>query len=197
MLTSSYQLYSSRNFPPLAAQLPVLRAMGYDAVEPWLPAYGEDPAGFRRSIDASGLRCHGFHMPLSGLVDETSRFIDIALTLGAGVMIVPWIAPEDRPVTAVGWQDLGAALARGAAAAAAQGLQVAWHNHDFEYVPLPDGSRPIDHILAAPDVMFEIDIGWVTRAGADPLAELTLYADRIVAVQCKDMAAPGTQAEDG
>ena len=39
-----------------------------------------------------------------------------------------------------------------AAALAEAGLKLAWHNHDFEYVTLPDGSRPIDHLLAAPGV---------------------------------------------
>jgi len=29
-------------------------------------------------IDAAGLTCPCFHMPLSGLVDETERFVDIA-----------------------------------------------------------------------------------------------------------------------
>src|SRR5215217_8013993 len=60
----AYQLYSSRSFPPLAEQLPQLKAMGYDAVEPWLPAYEADPALFRRQLDDAGLACYGFHMPL-------------------------------------------------------------------------------------------------------------------------------------
>ena len=47
----AYQLYSSRLFPPLEAQFPELKAMGYDAIEPWLPAYAADPVGFRRGLD--------------------------------------------------------------------------------------------------------------------------------------------------
>ncbi|WP_245487413.1 sugar phosphate isomerase/epimerase family protein [Rhizobium leguminosarum] len=46
-------------------------------------------------------------------------------------------------------------------------------------------------------VWFEIDCGWVTRAGADPAAELKRYADRIIAIQMKDMAPKGTATEDG
>lgn len=193
----AYQLYSSRLFPPLEAQLPELRAMGYDAIEPWLPAYEADPAGFRRALDDAGLVCLGFHMPLDGLVQEPDRFIDIALTLGAKVMIPPFVPAERRQNTTAFWQGIGDDLARGAEAAARHGLSVAWHNHDFEYLPLPDGSRPIDHILAPDGVMFEIDCGWITRAGADPAAELVRYADRIIAIQTKDMAPKGTVVEDG
>lgn len=195
----AYQLYSSRNFPPLAAQFPILKEMGYDAVEPWLPAYEGDPALFRRQLDDAGLACYGFHMPLSGLIDEPERFIDVALTLGATLMIPPYIPAEEREATPVFWQRLGEQLAQGAQKAQPHDLKVAWHNHDFEYMPLPDGSRPIDHILetGGEAVWLEIDCGWITRAGADPAAELTRYANRIAAIQTKDTAPPGTTADDG
>lgn len=195
----SYQLYSSRNFPPLEAQLPILKAMGYDAVEPWLPAYEASPANFRRAIDDAGLACIGFHMPLSGLTGETQRFIDIAHTIGAKLLIPPWIPPEERDPNPDGWKRLGEALATGAQSVRSAGLRVAWHNHDFEYQTLSDGSRPIDHLLdaAGPLVGFEIDCGWITRGGADPAEELVRYADRIWAIQTKDTAPPGTREDDG
>ena len=135
----AYQLYSSRNFPPLLDQLPKLKAMGYDAIEPWLPAYEEDPKAFRRALDDAGLKCFGFHMPLAGLVSEPQRFIEIAQTLGATYLIPPYVTAEERRPTADYWRGLGEKLAKGAEAAGPYGLAVAWHNHDFEFVPLPDG----------------------------------------------------------
>ncbi|MBL4812356.1 MAG: sugar phosphate isomerase/epimerase [Rhodobacteraceae bacterium] len=171
--------------------------MGYDAIEPWLPAYEANPAGFKKSLDDNGLACYGFHMPLTGLADEPNRYIDIALTLGAKYMIPPFIAQEERRATTRYWQGIGETLAKGGELAAAQGLKVLWHNHDFEFAPLPDGSRPIDHILAAPEVYFEIDCGWIKRAGADPAAELARFKDRILAIQTKDTAPVGTVEDDG
>jgi sugar phosphate isomerase/epimerase len=195
----SFQLYSARNFPPLEPQLAALAKIGYDAVEPWPPAYMDDPEGFRQSIDAVGLTCIGFHMPLDGLVNDTERYIDIAQAIGARLMIPPFVAPDARPSDAAGWRAIGESLRDGAIRAKAAGLAVAWHNHDFEYVPLADGSRPIDHLLAGAggDVGFEIDCGWLVRAGADAAAEVTRYSERITAIQTKDMAPAGTDAEDG
>lgn len=195
----AYQLYSSRNFPPLFDQFPILKAMGYDAIEPWLPAYEADPVAFRRALDDAGLQCFGFHMPLAGLVSEPQRFIEIAQILGATYLIPPYVTPEERQPTADYWRGLGEKLARGADAAARHGLAVAWHNHDFEFVPLADGTRPIDHIFEAGGdaVKLEIDCGWIVRAGADPAAELSLFADRIVALQTKDTAPLGTKEDDG
>ncbi len=195
----AYQLYSSRNFPPLPVQFALLKSMGYDAIEPWLPAYESDPKLFRRQLDDALLACYGFHMPLAGLVNDTNRFIDIALTLGANLMIPPWVAPEERQPTIAYWRSLGHQLAEGAAKANPHGLTVAWHNHDFEYIPLPDGTRPIDHIFdaAGPEVKFEIDLGWLTRARADPATELSRYANRIAAIQTKDTVPLGTAQDDG
>lgn len=193
----AYQLYSSRHFPPLEPQFHELKAMGYDAIEPWLPAYEADPKAFRRALDDAGMDCFGFHMPLDGLVSEPARYIDIAHTLGARYMIPPFVPEEQRINTPDFWRGIGEALAKGAEAAAETGLKVLWHNHAFEYVPLADGTRPIDHILAAPNVYFEIDCGWITRGGADPAAELRRYADRILVIQTKDLAPAGTSVDDG
>ena len=195
----AYQLYSSRLFPPLEAQFPILKRFGYDAIEPWLPAYEADPKRFRKALDDNGLGCLGFHMPLSGLVNEPNRFIDIALTLGATWMIPPYVTPEERGITADYWRRLGGQLAAGAETAKPQGLKIAWHNHDFEFVALADGTRPIDHLFeaAGPDVWFEIDCGWIVRAKADPAAELKKFASRIGIIQTKDTAPLGTRADDG
>ncbi len=114
-------------------------------------------------------------------------------------MISPWIPPEERDTRADGWKRLGEALQKGAERAKAVGLKVAWHNHDFEFAKLDDGSRPLDHIFAAagPDVGWEIDCAWVVRGGGDPATELKRHADRIQVIQPKDTAPPGTKEDDG
>ncbi|WP_421725777.1 sugar phosphate isomerase/epimerase family protein [Bauldia sp.] len=195
----AFQLYSSRLFPPVTDHLPILKAMGYDAIEPWPPAYEDDPAAFRRHLDDAGLGCFGFHMPLAGLISEPNRYIEIAQILGARYLIPPFVPKEERRNTTDFWRCIGEDLATGAERAGRYGLRVAWHNHDFEYQPLDDGSRPIEHILGTGDdtVGFEIDCGWVKRAGVDPASELELYAARIIAIQTKDLASPATEEDDG
>jgi sugar phosphate isomerase/epimerase len=123
------------------------------------------------------------------------RFIDVASILGERPLLIPsFLPPQLRPSDVDGWKRIGAELGRGAEAARASGLRVAWHNHEFEFRLLPDGSRPIDHILAeaGEGLGFEIDFAWVARGWADPEAELRRFASRIVAIQIKDTAPPGT-----
>lgn len=80
---------------------------------------------------------------------------------------------------------------------AKDGLKLAWHNHEFEYRPLPDGARPSDLLFegAGADVGYEIDFAWVVRGCGYPVAELKRWKGRLYAIQVKDAAPPGTTAE--
>ncbi|MBB5751746.1 sugar phosphate isomerase/epimerase family protein [Prosthecomicrobium pneumaticum] len=192
----SFQLYSARNFPPLEAQLETLAAIGYDAVEPYLPLYADDPKGFRARIDAVGLAAPTFHAPLAGVTGETERFIDIAKTIGATAIVVPYLVAEERPTDVDGWKAIHDKLATAAQAAQAAGLGFGWHNHDFEYVALADGSRPIDHLIGGL-VGAEVDIGWAVRAGRDAAEEIAKLGDAVIAFHIKDLAPAGTTVDDG
>ena len=76
------------------------------------------------------------------------------------------------------------------------GLDFGWHNHDFEFVALSDGSIPQDHIFAGgPNLSWEADIAWVIRGGADPFAYIEKYGNRITAVHVKDIAKAGENAD--
>jgi sugar phosphate isomerase/epimerase len=194
----AFQLYSARNFPPQEAVLEGLKAIGYNAVEAWLPDYGDDPKAFRKRLDDAGLYCMGIHMPFAGLVNEPQRFFDIAETIGSKPLLIPpFLLPQDRPNDADGWRQIGEQLGRGAELAHLHGLRVAWHNHEYEYRLLPDATRPIDHMMAGggDNVGLEIDFAWVKRGWADPETELRKFAPRITAIQLKDTAPAGTLDE--
>jgi sugar phosphate isomerase/epimerase len=112
-------------------------------------------------------------------------------------VIVPYIVAEDRPTDAPGWATLGARLAKASAWFGSKGLRFAWHNHDFEFKALPDGSMPIEHILGK-DILWEADIAWVARAKVDPKPWIERYRGRMPLVHVKDIAAAGQNLdEDG
>ncbi len=123
----------------------------------------------------------------------------IADALGIKLIACPYLDAEDRPQDAAGWRAFGARLGKIGDTAKKAGMGFAWHNHDFEFKPLADGSLPQKHILdAAPDIGWEMDVAWVIRGGADPLKWISDYASRIVAVHVKDIAPAGQSAnEDG
>lgn len=193
----AYQLYSSRMFPPIFAHLPKLKAMGYTAIEPWLPAYEDDPKGFRMALDNADLQCFGFHFPAMRLFDDLERFIDYAKILGAKVLIPAYLDEDDRPKDAKEWKTFGMDLDNIAKSLARYDLMLAWHNHDFEFTALKDGSRGIDHLMAYDNIKLEIDLAWVIVAGASPSQELYRFRDKIRIVQMKDKRKKGDTKEFG
>ena len=71
-----------------------------------------------------------------------------------------------------------------------RGLTLCWHNHDKEFIPMEEG-LPFDYLMTHTDknlVKCEMDIYWVAKGGAGPLAILKKYTGRIPILHVKDMA---------
>ena len=82
----------------------------------------------------------------------------------------------------------------------AAGLKLLYHNHDFEYKDNKDGIKPIEYLLDNTDpkyVNFQMDLYWVTRAGADPVAYFEKYPGRFKLWHVKDMDEEGKFAPVG
>lgn len=82
----------------------------------------------------------------------------------------------------------------------AAGLQLLYHNHDFEFKKEGDGIVPIDYLLENCNpkfVNFQMDLYWVTKAGADPLAYFEKYPGRFKIWHVKDMDEQGRFAPVG
>lgn len=200
MQTVSFQLYSARNFPPLADVLKTVGASGYKQVEGYGALYAalDDAAlaALKADMDRSGVTMPSAHFSLDLLETDPARALHIAKTLGIQSIYCPHITVEQRPTDANGWTAFGARLEKAGRPFRDAGLDFGWHNHDFEFVALPDGSIPQDHIFAGgPNLSWEADIAWVIRGGADPFAYIEKYGKRITAVHVKDIAKAGENAD--
>lgn len=197
----SYQLYSSRNFPPLTDTLGMLKSAGYAGVEGFAAMYPDDDAAaaVAAALRGAGLVMPTGHFDLAAVENDPAGVIARARVLGVGTIICPWIAPEDRPIDATGWQALGRRLETAAGPFRAAGFAFGWHNHDFEFVALPGGQLPHDLMFAAaPSLGWEIDVAWVVKGGQDPLPFIARYGARILTAHVKDIAPAGRNAaEDG
>jgi sugar phosphate isomerase/epimerase len=194
----SYQLYSSRNFPPLGDTLAMLAKAGYTSVEGYGGLY-EDAAGLAAALHKNHLTMPTGHFGLAMLEQEVSHALTVATTLGMEKIYCPHIMPNERPTDAAGWRAFGARLDKVGAPYRAAGFGFGWHNHDFELVALPDGTIPQDAMFeGGPGLEWEMDVAWVVRGGADPLAWIKKYGSRITAAHVKDIAPAGqNKDEDG
>lgn len=201
MTEFSYQLYSSRNFPPLSATLKMLGELGYTQVEGYggLFANLEAVDELKADLVANGLKMPTGHIGLDMVRDQPDRVLKIAETLGLQAIFVPAVPASERTKDAAGWRDLGQQLAEAARPYWAAGLTFGWHNHAFEFVETETGEMPLDLILEGdPTLALELDVAWVVKGGQDPIAWIRKYAARIAAAHIKDIAPEGECAdEDG
>ena len=80
-------------------------------------------------------------------------------------------------------------------ASRARQIQFAYHNHEFEFVPI-EGTIGYDVLLAETDpalVQLEMDLYWITRGGKDPLDYFGKYPGRFPLLHVKDMTSPPTR----
>lgn len=194
----SYQLYCSRNHPPLSETLNMLAEAGYREVEGY-GALFTDMGEIKAMLDANGLRMTSAHIGFDMIENDPKGVLDIVKSLGIAKVFAPFVVPDDRPTDTARWQDFAARLHRAGAPLRAAGVQFGWHNHDFELDATPEGDIPLDLIAdAADDMMLELDLGWVRAAGHDPVVWINKYAGKIAAVHIKDIAPDGACTdEDG
>ncbi|OEO32133.1 xylose isomerase [Devosia insulae DS-56] len=195
MMDIGFQLFSARNYP-LADVLKKVAALGYSHVEGYGSLY-TDPQALKAQLDANGLTMPTAHVSLGDL-EDTSKTLKLAETLGIKVVVCPWLAPTDRPTSADGWKKFGDRLQKIGKPFQDAGLTFGYHNHEFEFISY-DGKYAMDWLLeAAPAVNVEADVAWIVRGNADPATWLPKFGDRIVAVHVKDIAPAGQNAdEDG
>ena len=202
MTAVSFQLYSARNFPPLGDVLALLGSLGYSEVEGFGGIYGpmdnDAIKALRSELDNNGLKMATGHFGIDQLEDEPRRMLEIARLFGMDSIYCPYLMPEDRPTDADGWKAFGVRLEKASRPFRDAGYEFGWHNHDFEFVKLADGSLPHDRLFeAAPGLSWEIDVAWVVRGGGDPLKFIDTYKERITSVHVKDLAPAGENEDEG
>ena len=69
---------------------------------------------------------------------------------------------------------------------AAEGITLAYHNHDGEFKPNKDGLIAHEEMQKRTDVDFEIDTYWAFAAGRDPIQVITDLKDRVHVIHLKD-----------
>lgn len=190
------QLYTLRDrmAEDVDATLAAVAAVGYDEVE-FAGYFGHAPAAVRALLDAHGLAAPAVHVPLATLRTDLDGALEAAETIGHQYLVCPWLAEEDRQ-TADQYRALADLLGEAGERCRAAGRQLAYHNHDFEFVPV-DGVVPYDLLLERTDadlVQMELDLYWAAKAGVDPFAYFERWPGRFPLFHLKDMAA-GSEGE--
>ena len=192
------QLYTVRRLMErdAAGTLARIAEIGYEEVE-LAGLYGKSAAEMRGLLDRNQLAARSGHIGTSEMRGDWARALADAATLGQSYITCAWIDQAERTVD--GYRKIAELLNRSGEAARAAGLQLCYHNHDFEFEKI-DGIVPFDLLLAACDpelVKVEMDIFWLIKGGREPLEYFERYPRRFPLVHVKDMSAAGEMVDVG
>lgn len=216
------QLYTLGDLPQkdLEGTLRAVAKIGYKRVE--LGLSGRSPTELRGVLERVGLQCTSVHVGLTGgtadspdLSGDIDQVAERVKAVGATYVVVPMFAPpphvkmellpgEDLPglikrvsdsITADEWKRLASRLNIVGRSLSKHGLKVGYHNHNVEFAPR--GSTTGWDILMSetdPDlVVFELDVGWASAAGLDPVEVLRKSPGRFRLMHVKDLKATTPQ----
>ncbi|MHC4886772.1 MAG: sugar phosphate isomerase/epimerase family protein [Planctomycetota bacterium] len=184
------QLYSVREqaSADYEGTIRAIAAMGFENVEPaGFP--GTTPAEAAKLFGELGLSAPSCHGPLP-VGENKNQIIEDALMLGHKYLITgcpPAFKENFKDHDAV--KATAELYCEAAEEAAQHGLQVGYHNHDWDLISI-DGKPGYHTFLEnTPDsVLWEADLFWVARAGINPVDFVKEIGARGKVLHCKDGA---------
>jgi sugar phosphate isomerase/epimerase len=193
------QLYTVRDLVQQDMERTLARVaeIGYKEVE-FAGYFGHEPKAIRAMLDKSGLAAPAAHVSEKLLTGDWAKIFADAKVIGHEYVIVPSTEGDQRR-TIADYQKLAARFNRAGDAARREGLTFAYHNHEYEFLPI-EGKTPYDTLLEDTDpdlVKFELDLFWIRAGGRDPLAFFARWPKRFPLVHVKDMTADGRMVDVG
>lgn len=169
--------------------------------------YGMEPAEFKAYLKSLGLKAKSSHMGMVTL-DNADKLIADTKAAGIEYFVIPVppmgmfkFNPTTQKMGMSGTPDQVVEILNTIGEKCTKaGLKLLYHNHDFEFVPMEDGTILTDYILENCDpkhVNFQMDLFWVAKAGVDPLTYFQRYPGRFKAWHVKDMNDEGQFAPVG
>lgn len=183
-----YQIYSAReeaesNLKGVCQQL---AQMGYDGVE-FAGFYGYTADDINAILKETGLCAISSHVPYQTIISDMEGTIAFHKAIGCDYIAVPYLDEQTRP----GGAGFATALRNihiFGEMCHKQGIQLLYHNHDFEFVKV-SGQYGLDFLydaIPASALATEIDTCWVNVAGEVPADYIRKYSGRCPIVHLKD-----------
>ena len=176
-------------FPVVMKQV---KELGYDGVE-LAGLYGLDPTFIRDTLAEIGLTPLSAHVPLADMTADLEKVIADYQLIGVDYLVVPCLPEEYRHLTP-GYPVVIEEMKKIGAAVKAAGMKLLYHNHNFEFVRLENGTFGFDDIyrqVPADLLMVEPDTCWIKVAGQDPVEYIHKYGSRCEVIHLKDFVKEG------
>ncbi len=188
MLPIGIQLYSVKNemAQDFEGTIKKVAEMGYEGVE-FAGLFGKDPAEIKAMLEKYSLVPVSAHVPLADMMEDMDKVIADYKTIGCQYITIPYVEEKYRPGTPDYPETLRIIGEIGKKAKEA-GLELLYHNHDFEFVKV-DGEYGLDIMYSTVPAEYlnpELDTCWVNIGGENPAEYILKYMGRTPVIHLKD-----------
>lgn len=190
------QLYSLRKQfkSDIPGTLKMISNWGIRSVEGG-DSYGMPINDFKDLLDKNNLKVVSVGATFEELRDNPKAIVDRAKTYGATYVMCSWIPHSGNKFGIEETKNAVSVFNAAGKLLMANGLQLAYHAHGYEFRPYMAGTLFDYMAINAIDFKFEMDVYWVHHAGEDPLQLLKKYPELFILMHLKDMA-KGTTTDD-
>lgn len=199
MFPIAVQFYSVRDHSEkdFYGTLKAIREMGYDGVE-FAGLYGNDAKTIRAWLDELGLKGISAHVALDEMLADPDKCFSDYKTIGCEYIAVPYTDEHRRP-GGDRFEETIEDIKKMASKAKEYGIQMLYHNHDFEFIKIGDkyGYDILFESVPADLLQTEQDTCWVNVAGENPVDYITKYSGRAPVVHIKDFVMKNRESKSG
>ena len=170
-----------------AGTMKKIREIGYEYVE-LAGLYGHSVEEVKKALDDAGLKAISAHVGLDEIYVDIITVLDNYREIGCKYVAVPYLCEGSRPGDPAFDRVMKKMMLIGSACAD-RGMTLLYHNHDFEFVTMPDGSFGLDYLYShvpADRLQTELDVCWVNVGGENPAEYIKKYTGRAPVVHLKD-----------
>lgn len=174
--------------------LRMIKEVGYDYVELNGRNFANrSPAELKMILNDIGLPSPITHVDYDSLAHRPEALADAAAALDCKYVILPWVGDDQRSLD--DFKAHGEMLNRAGEVLKASGVQVGYHNHQFEFFDLGDGETGMNTLLKETDpdlVTFELDLFWAALTGTDIVGLFESNPGRFKMCHVKDLSGDAT-----
>lgn len=187
-LPVAVQLYSVRDEmeKDFYGTIKLMKEIGYDGVE-FAGLFGQNPEEIKAFCTEIGIVPISAHVPYYDMLENAEEVLSDYAKIGCKYVVVPYLTEECRPGTD-GFAATVEGIRKIGEAAKTLGIQLLYHNHDFEFVKIGE-EYALDVLYSTiPEDLLktEIDTCWVNVAGVNPAEYIEKYSGRAPVVHLKD-----------
>ncbi|MBT2755551.1 sugar phosphate isomerase/epimerase [Mesobacillus foraminis] len=163
-----------------------LKEMGWAGVQISALPTDYDRNEVALALKENGLQAAGMHVSLTRIKNDLDGVLREADLYGTKDIILPFVTEDLRKPES--YKEIKEILNE--TAKRESEYRFSYHNHAFEFEIDIDGQEALRYMLdPAVDnqVLAEIDVFWLKKAGKDPLTYIAPYANRMPIIHLKDM----------